>query len=242
MAMIELPVGDVQMAVYVSRPAGVPVAALVVVQEAFGLTDHIKSVVDRAAAAGHLAVAPALFHRQGSPIVAYDEMDSAKAHLGLLADAELMADFLATLDWLAAEGFPAERVAVVGFCMGGSVSYVYGARFPLLAAITFYGSGIEQGRFGMPSMLDLVPMLRTPWLGLFGDLDRGIPIDQVEELRAATAGAPVPTRIVRYPEAGHGFHCDARPAAYNREAAVDGWARTLAFIAEQLSAAPSGSS
>jgi len=73
--------------------------------------------------------------------------------------------------------------------------------------------------------------------GLYGDLDKGIPVEQVEELRQATAGAPVPTEVVRYPDAGHGFHCDDRPAAYDRESAVDAWARTLAFIGHQLGAA-----
>ena len=76
--------------------------------------------------------------------------------------------------------------------------------------------------------------MKTPWLGLFGDLDKGISVEDVEELRAALKDAPVETEIVRYAEAGHGFHCDARPEAYNAEAAADGWRRTLAWFGEHL--------
>ena len=83
-------------------------------------------------------------------------------------------------------------------------------------------------------MLDLAPTMKSPWLGLFGDLDQGIPADQVEELRQATAGAPVPAEVVRYPNGKHGFHCDDRPAVYDRDSAVDAWARTLTFIAGRL--------
>ena len=86
----------------------------------------------------------------------------------------------------------------------------------------------------MPSLLPAVSHMKTPWLGLFGDLDKGISIDDVEELRAALKDAPVETEIVRYAEAGHGFHCDARPEAYNAEAAADGWRRTLAWFGEHL--------
>jgi carboxymethylenebutenolidase len=83
-------------------------------------------------------------------------------------------------------------------------------------------------------MLELAPTMKSPWLGLFGDLDQGIPADQVEELRRATAAAGVPTEVMRYPNGKHGFHCDDRPAVYDRDSAVDGWARTLAFIADRI--------
>jgi carboxymethylenebutenolidase len=232
---IELTTADGPMPVYVCRPAGGPAAAAVIVlQEAFGVTPHIQDVADRAAQAGYVAVAPSLFHRTGSPIADYADMDTAIGLLPTLSDEGLTMDVQATLDFLADEGIAQDKVAIVGFCMGGSVSYVMGARMPLLAAVTFYGSGVRQGRFGMPSMLDLAPTMKSPWLGLYGDLDKGIPVDQVEELRAATAGAPVPTRVVRYPNAGHGFHCNDRPAAYDRDSAIDGWATSLAFIAGQL--------
>jgi carboxymethylenebutenolidase len=100
--------------------------------------------------------------------------------------------------------------------------------------VTFYGGGVAEGRFGMPPLVELAPGLETPWLGLFGDEDQGIPIDQVETLRQAAATAPVPTEIVRYQGAGHGFHCDARPDSYHQASAEDGWRRTLEWFGRYL--------
>jgi carboxymethylenebutenolidase len=95
---------------------------------------------------------------------------------------------------------------------------------------------VAEGRFGMPSLLEMAPSLQTPWLGLFGDEDQGIPVDQVEALRRAAATAAVPSEIVRYPGAGHGFHCDARPDSYHRASAEDGWSRTLDWFERYLGA------
>ena len=102
------------------------------------------------------------------------------------------------------------------------------------AAVGFYGGGIVRARFPQfPPLVAGAPMLRTPWLGLFGDQDASIPPDEVEELRAALAGAPVATEIVRYPDAGHGFHCDVR-ADYCADEARDAWSRTLAWFDAHL--------
>lgn len=101
--------------------------------------------------------------------------------------------------------------------------------------MTFYGGGVSQGRFGMPPLVELAAELKTPWLGLFGDADQSIPVDDVEALRAAVAAAPVATEIVRYPDADHGFHCDAR-SSYHEASAKDGWQRTLDWFGSHLAA------
>ena len=85
----------------------------------------------------------------------------------------------------------------------------------------------------MPSLQDLAPRLRAPWLGLYGDLDQSIPVEHVELLREATAKASMPTEIVRYPDAGHGFHCDARDS-YHESSATDAWRRTLEWFGRHL--------
>jgi carboxymethylenebutenolidase len=103
------------------------------------------------------------------------------------------------------------------------------------AAVTFYGGGVTTGRFGLPALVEQAPSLQTPWLGLFGDLDQGIPVEEVEQLRQAAAGAGVVTEIVRYADAQHGFNCDDRPAVFNEQAAADAWARTLAWFDRHLS-------
>ena len=117
--------------------------------------------------------------------------------------------------------------------MGGTVTFLASAKRALGAGVTFYGGGVAEGRFGMPALVDLASELQTPWLGLFGDQDQGIPVEHVEQLRAAVGDAPVDTEIVRYAEAGHGFHCDLRES-YHQASAVDAWGRTLGWFATHL--------
>jgi carboxymethylenebutenolidase len=225
-------------------PAGFPIyasgktdaaRAVIVLQEAFGVNGHIRSVADRFADEGYLAVAPQLFHRDGSPEIPYDDIAAALPIMGNLTKQGLTNDLSATTDFLATLGFHAPNIAAVGFCMGGTVSFFAATLGTIGAAASFYGGGVTTGRFGLPALVELAADLTCPWIGLYGDLDQGIPPDQVEALRTATDAASVTTEIVRYPEGQHGFHCDARPAAYNEAAATDGWHRTLAFFAEHLS-------
>jgi carboxymethylenebutenolidase len=117
--------------------------------------------------------------------------------------------------------------------MGGSVTLATAARLNLGAAVTFYGGAISEERFGLPSGLTSGAQLRTPWLGLYGDLDAHIPSDEVESLRSVVAGASVPTEIVRYADADHGFHCDERPS-FHAESSSDAWQRTIAFLNTNL--------
>ncbi|MGH9082726.1 MAG: dienelactone hydrolase family protein [Acidimicrobiales bacterium] len=218
----------------VAVPGGPATGAVVVVQEAFGVTGHIADVAARLARAGWQAVAPALFHRQGSPVIAYDDIQSALPVMGQLTAGGITSDMLATLSFLEEAGFPAAKVGVVGFCMGGTLSLYMGTLRPIGAAVTYYGGGVATGRFGLPSLAKLAPTLVAPWLGLYGDEDQSIPVEEVEELRRAAAQAKVDTEVVRYAGAGHGFHCDDRPTAFRAEAARDGWRRTLGWFDRHL--------
>lgn len=229
---------DGPMPTHVAVPSGTPKGGVIVVQEAFGVTDHIKDVALRFAAAGWHAVAPALFHRQGSPVLPYDDFEKVMPVMQALTAGGITTDVLATLDQLESAGIPPERIAIVGFCMGGTVAYFGATLRPVGAAVTFYGGGVAEGRFGLPSLIDLAPSLATPWLGLYGDTDASIPVDDVERLREATAKAPVDAEIVRYPDAGHGFHCDARPNAYAPGPAQDAWRRTLAWLERYAGGTP----
>jgi carboxymethylenebutenolidase len=114
--------------------------------------------------------------------------------------------------------------------MGGSVTFHAAVDYPLGAAVTFYGGGISAGRFGYSPQLERAAGLKTPWLGLYGDLDKGIPALEVEALREVAAGARVSTEVVRYPGADHGFNCNDRPAVYNAAVAADAWARMMAWF------------
>jgi len=226
-------IGAGTMNLYDAEPAGAARGAVIVVQEAFGMTEHIQDVCRRFAAAGYRAVAPHLFHRTGDPVIAYDDMQAVMPHLGGLSAEGLLSDTDATLDYLRDAGFADTQIGVVGFCMGGSVVVLAAAHHALGAAVTFYGGGVSAGRFGMPPLAELAPNLQTPWLGLFGDNDQSIPTDQVEALRAAAKNAAVPTEVVRYPDAEHGFHCDAR-GSYHESSAQDAWARTLVWLDDHL--------
>jgi carboxymethylenebutenolidase len=231
---VSVATGDGDMELYDVEPDGAPGGAVIVLQEAFGVNDHIEDVTRRFAQAGYRAVAPHLFHRSGDPALDYGNFEKIMPHMQALNEAGLLQDLDVTLDYLAGAGFIASRVVVVGFCMGGSVTFLAAARRALGAAVTFYGGGVGEGRFGMPPLVDLAPGLKTPWLGLFGDKDQGIPVDQVEALRTAAATASVPTEIVRYAGADHGFHCDARPDSYHETSAQDGWRRTLDWFESYL--------
>jgi len=226
-----------------TAPAGFPIyasgrtdapRAIIVLQEAFGVNDHIRGVADLLADEGYLAVAPQLFHRDGSPEIPYDDFASAMPLMANLTKPGLTNDLNATTDFLATLGFHAPSIAAVGFCMGGTVSFFAATLGNVGAAASFYGGGVATGRFGLPALVELAADLKCPWLGLYGDLDQSIPVEQVEALREATDAASVTTEIVRYPEAKHGFHCGARPDSFNEAAAMDARRRALAFFAEHL--------
>jgi carboxymethylenebutenolidase len=146
-----------------------------------------------------------------------------------------LVDVDATLDFLHSAGFGDASIGIVGFCFGGRVSFLTSARREIGAGVGFYGGGITQESALFPSaLMDETVTLGTPWLGLFGDQDATIPVEGVEKLRVALQAAPVPTDLVRYPDAGHGFHCDARDS-YHAKSAADAWRRTLAWLDAHLS-------
>jgi carboxymethylenebutenolidase len=217
----------------IHEPTGRPRGGIVVVQEAFGVNAHIDDVTRRFAQAGYLSVAPHLFHRTGDPAFGYDDMLQVMPHMKALRAEQVLEDVDAALDHLVATGIEAPSIGVVGFCMGGTVALQTAVERPIGAAVTFYGGGVKEGRFGFPSLVEQAPKLRAPWLGLYGDLDTGIPVDDVEELRTAAMLSGQPTEVVRYADAEHGFNCDLR-VSYHQPSATDAWARALAWFARYL--------
>jgi carboxymethylenebutenolidase len=231
---ISLATADGDMPAALATPAGTARGGVVVVQEAFGVTTHIESVCDRLAAAGYTAIAPALFHRVGSPVLSYGDFEAVRPAMMSLTAGGIENDLDAAFADLRGRGFSDAATGIVGFCMGGSVTLFAATQWKLGAAVTFYGGGVAQGRFGFPSGLDLGSQLQTPWLGLYGDLDQGIPVDEVEALRRVVSAVGVDTDIVRYPEAGHGFNCDDRPEAYHEASAKAAWQQMLDWFGAHL--------
>lgn len=217
----------------VHRPSSTPRGAIIVLQEAFGVNEHIEDICRRLADAGWLAIAPHLFHRTGDPQLGYDDFSAVAPHFAGLGPDTILDDIDAALSSAAAEGFGPSSIGAVGFCMGGTLALITAVERPIGAAVTFYGGGVTKGRFGFPALVDVAPNLAVPWLGLFGDLDTGIPVDDVEALRSAAAASAAPTEIVRYPAADHGFNCDRR-ASFHAPSAADAWRRTLDFFAANL--------
>jgi carboxymethylenebutenolidase len=227
---------DGPMRLYEAKPPGEARGAIVVVQEAFGVNPHIEDVTRRAAAAGYHAVAPDFFHRSGpGAVVEYGKFDQVMGYFQDLGrDESILADVDVALAHLRAAGFTDTRIGLVGFCFGGRVSFLVALRRALGACVGFYGGGIVTGRIPQfPALVGEAASLHSPWLGLFGDQDAGIPVDDVEQLRAAIETAGVDTDIVRYAEAGHGFHCDQRPD-YRAEDAADAWRRALDWFSSHL--------
>ncbi|MBM3660380.1 MAG: dienelactone hydrolase family protein [Actinobacteria bacterium] len=223
------------MAIFEATPDGAARGAVIVVQEAFGVNAHIRDVTTRFAAAGYHAVAPAYFHRAGGGAVEdYSDFSAIFPLFEGLTDDGILADTAATLDHLRAAGFADGQVGIVGFCFGGRVTFLASLEWALGAGVGFYGGGIAtKGVLPFPALVERTAALQTPWLGLFGDQDGSIPVADVEHLREALGAASVDAAVVRYAEAEHGFHCDARDS-YHEASAEDAWGRTLAWFDAHL--------
>jgi carboxymethylenebutenolidase len=231
---LEAVTADGPMGLFEARPAEPARRAVIVVQEAFGVNSYIEGVTERFAAEGYHAVAPEFFHRAGGGTAPYDDFSKVMPLYEGLTDDGILMDIDAAFTHLEGIGHSAASVGLVGFCFGGRVAFLAAARRAFGASVGFYGGGIVTARFPQfPPLVSESATLQTPWLGLFGDEDTGIPIEDVEAIRTALEAAPVPTEIVRYAGAEHGFFCNERPA-YNAEASADAWPRTLDWFERHL--------
>jgi carboxymethylenebutenolidase len=231
---IELATTDGAMQCFVARPATPAKRAMIVVQEAFGVNPYIERVTQRFAGEGYDAVAPHFFHRAGGGTASYDDFASVIPLYEGLTDEGILVDLDATFAHLEGLGHQRDAIGMVGFCFGGRVTFLAAARRTFGAAVGFYGGGIVTPRFEQfPALVGESDGLKAAWLGLFGDQDGSIPVDDVEALRTALRDAPVATDIVRYGESEHGFFCDERPS-YDPKASEDAWSRATAWFDAHL--------
>jgi carboxymethylenebutenolidase len=230
---IAVPRPSGHMDMYVAQPAQRAGAAVLVLQEAFGVNAHIQDICARLAAEGFLAVAPDLFHRTGPRELRYDQRDEAMALIGALGAAEVTDDVNAALQWLQqAHGIGAGATALMGFCFGGRAAFSAATAIPGLgAAIVFYGPGIAAGPH---AVLDRAAAIRTPLLIHVGADDASIPRAQVEAIDATLRSLGLDATQHVYAGAGHAFACDARPAMYRPEAATLAWQRSLELLRQRL--------
>lgn len=226
--------GD-DMPAYHARPkqsdGSLPV--VIVVQEIFGLHEHIRDVCRRLALEGYLAIAPELYFREGDP---NDFADIPTLLSGLVAkvpDTQVLADLDHVASWASRNGGDAHRLMITGFCWGGRIAWLYAAHNPQLkAGVAWYGKLVGDKTLNSPKHpVDIATDLNAPVLGLYGAQDASIPQDTVETMRQALRAANAKAEIVVYPDAGHAFNADYRPG-YHEESALDGWQRMLEWFAQ----------
>ena len=230
---VKIPVSDGTVPAYRAMPAkGGPFPTVIVVQEIFGVHEHIKDICRRFAKLGYFAIAPELYARQGdvSKITNFQEIFSKV--VSKVPDAQVMSDLDATVAYVKeTKKADTTKLGITGFCWGGRIVWLYSAHNPnLKAGVAWYGRLV-----GMPSTLtpkhpiDLAATLKAPVLGLYGGADQGIPNESVEKMQAALKEANKPSEIILYPETPHGFYADYRPS-YRKEKADEGWAKLLEWF------------
>jgi carboxymethylenebutenolidase len=236
---VKIPVRDGEMPAYRAMPAkGKDFPVVLVVQEIFGVHEHIKDICRRFAKLGYMAVAPSLYARQGD--VSQLKMEDVMKVVARVPDEQVMSDLDATAAYARATGRAnAKHLGITGFCWGGRIVWLYAAHSrDLDAGVAWYGRlvaapGSKPNPLTPKQPIELVDELKAPVLGLYGGKDQGIPVESVEQMRAtlkkSKSKAARQSELVVYPEAGHGFNADYRPS-YNKEAATDGRQRLQAWF------------
>lgn len=224
---------------YYAMPEGkknVPV--ILVIQEIFGVHEHIADVCRRFAQSGYLAIAPELYARQGDPSK-YTDIPKLQAEIvSKVPDAQVMGDLDAAVAWAAANGGNTKKLGITGFCWGGRITWLYSAHNKgVKAGVAWYGRLVGANSENSPKHpVQLAGDLKAPVLGLYGGQDGGIPLTTVNEMKEALAAAAAKgnkaaagSEFVVFRDAPHAFHADYRPS-YRKEAAQEGWSRALAWF------------
>jgi carboxymethylenebutenolidase len=231
---VKVPVADGSIPAYRAMPdQGGPFPTVLVVQEAFGVHEHIKDICRRFAKLGYFAIAPELYARQGNPAEISDIKDLIAKIVSKVPDAQVMSDLDASVAYAKSTGkADTAKLAITGFCWGGRITWLYAAHNPeLKAAVAWYGVDQPHSELTPKNPLDVIRDLKCPVLGLYGGADKNIPPELVEKRQAACKAAGKTCDAKIYPDAPHGFNADYRPS-YRAEAAKDGWARMLAWFKE----------
>ncbi|OYQ33739.1 carboxymethylenebutenolidase [Niveispirillum lacus] len=229
---VSIPVEGGNLPAYRAKPAGAgPFPIVMVVQEIFGVHEHIKDVCRRFAKEGYLAVATELFARQGNAASFTDTGALIRELVSKVPDAQVMSDLDATAAWAATDGGDVTRLGITGFCWGGRTTWLYAAHNPKLkAGVAWYGRVTSTPTALQPMVpVNLVQKMVAPVLGLYGGKDGGIPMADVERMQKALVAVNSRSTFHVYPDAPHAFHADYRPS-YRPDDAKDGWKRCLEWF------------
>jgi carboxymethylenebutenolidase len=229
---IRVPASGAMLPAYMAHPdRGSQWPVILVVQEIFGVHEHIKDVCRRLAKLGYLAIAPELFFRQGDVSNLKDINEIISAVVIRVPDAQVMEDLDATVEWAQQHGMATpDKIGITGFCWGGRITWLYAAHNPAVkAGVAWYGK-LEGPKTELQPThpLDVAGTLKTPVLGLYGGADQGIPIESVERMRKSLAMVGT-SEIIVYPDIPHAFFADYRPS-FRKEAAEDGWRRLKSWF------------
>ncbi len=230
---VKIPVKDGEIPAYRAMPAkGGPFPTVVVIQEIFGVHEHIKDICRRLAKSGYFAVAPALYARQGDVSKMTDVQEILKTVVSNVPDAQVASDLDATVAWAHKQKQAnTDKLGVTGFCWGGRQTWLFAIHDPhVKAAVAWYGPVAGSTDELHPKrVMDLLPDLKVPLLGLYGAADQGIAVADVEKVRDEAKRLHKNVEIVIYPDTPHAFNADYRPT-YRPEQAKDGWKRMLAWF------------
>jgi len=229
---VKIPVQDGNIPAYRAMPAqGQNFPVVLVIQEIFGVHEHMQDVCRRFALLGYVAIAPELFVRQGD-VLKLSSVDEIRKVVAKVPDAQVLSDLDATVSWAvkSAKG-NAQRLGVTGFCWGGRITWLYAAHNPQVkAGVAWYGRLVgDRNPLTPKHPVDIAAQLRTPVLGLHGGEDAGIPLETAEEMGHRLNSGRSKSQIVVYPDAPHAFFADYRPS-YREKAAKDGWKRLQAWF------------
>jgi carboxymethylenebutenolidase len=229
---VKIPVKDGEIPAYRAQPdKGNNFPIILVIQEIFGVHEHIQDIARRFAKLGYLAVAPQLFIRQGD-VSKLSNIDEIRPIVAKVPDAQVLSDLDATVNWaVKSSKGNAGKVGITGFCWGGRITWLYAAHNPKLkAGVAWYGRLVSDSTALQPKHpIDVVSTLKVPVLGLYGGQDTGIPLNTVEQVREKLKSSSSKSEIVVYPNAPHAFFADYRPS-YREADAKDGWKRLQAWF------------
>lgn len=229
---VKIPVGDAAIPGYRAMPAkGGPFPVVLVVQEIFGVHEHIRDICRRFAKLGYFAVAPELYYRQGD-VSKLKSIDEIRPLVAKVPDQQVMADLDAAVEFAKESGKgDVAKLGITGFCWGGRIVWLYAAHSKQLkAGAAWYGRLVGDPSANTPKHpVNIAANLNAPVLGLYGGKDQGIPLDTVEQMRTALKAAKVDADIVVYPDSPHAFFADYRPS-YKEDDAEDAWQKLQAWF------------
>lgn len=233
---VKIPVADGTMPAYRAMPEkGKNFPVVLVIHEIFGVHEWIQDVCRRFAKLGYMAIAPALYARQGEIKDLKDSREINRQIYSKIPDTQSMTDLDSTVAWAKSNRGNSKKLSITGFCWGGRITWLYAAHNPKVkAGAAWYGRVVPTPNSPVNTLqpttpIDHVKELNVPVLGLYGGLDKGIPLDGVQRMQDELKKYKSGSEIIVFPNADHGFHADYRPT-YNKESSDEAWAKLQAWF------------